>query len=199
MNGLATGSNSSRASGMIFMDVRPAGVFLVLIFLIGIVLGVLVGYYYIISSEQKAVSVNGNSCYIEPVIIPGDKYKIVDQIDSAQESIYMEMYTLTDEDVIGSLISAKERGVDVKVILDNGQEYNKDAYITLGGSGVSVEWSDPQFKITHSKLMIIDNETVVLGSPNFTHSGLNVYREVGLITNCTVEPYLDVFFQDWKE
>ena len=42
---------------------------------------------------------------------------IVNEISAAQESIRMQAYVLTNPDILAALVSAKQRNIDVKVIL----------------------------------------------------------------------------------
>jgi phosphatidylserine/phosphatidylglycerophosphate/cardiolipin synthase-like enzyme len=91
------------------------------------------------------------------------------------------------------LIRAKNRGVNIKVILDPNKSdtYDNPNYKTakiLKDNKISYRWfkpnsySDVEFNMLHTKLMIVDDE-VIVGSGNFSHKGLDVNHEVGLITN----------------
>jgi len=170
---------------------------IVLSFILGMIIGITLTL--VITEEGfRSVQVDNKTCGITPLIFPGDKHKIITAISSAKESIYVEMYGLTDSDIITELIRAKDRGVDVKVILEDDVDYNDDAFMTLAGAGVPVKWDGDRYRLTHTKLMIIDNQTIIIGSPNFTFSGMTKNREAGLITDCIVQPYLTMFVQDWN-
>jgi phosphatidylserine/phosphatidylglycerophosphate/cardiolipin synthase-like enzyme len=86
---------------------------------------------------------------------------------------------------------AKERGVDVHVILDKSNEqhhiapngrsaarYSGATYLSDHGITPLI---DDQVRIAHNKVMIIDGETVVTGSFNFTVSAQRSNAENVLI------------------
>ena len=67
-------------------------------------------------------------------------------------------------------MNAKRRGVDVQVILDKSQRserYSGATYLANEGIPVSI---DSDHRIAHNKVMIIDGQTVITGSFNFTKS-----------------------------
>jgi|GEM_PF-666782 len=95
---------------------------------------------------------------------------ITDVIDRAKNSIYMQAYGLTHPDIIGSLIKAKGRGVEVRILLDRSnltQKYSKIEELKQVGIEVSI---DKVSGIAHNKIIIADLDTVVTGSFNFTVS-----------------------------
>jgi phosphatidylserine/phosphatidylglycerophosphate/cardiolipin synthase-like enzyme len=69
--------------------------------------------------------------------------------------------------LVDALINAKKRGVKVKIVLENTVALNKIAYNRLIENGVQVFW-DHNSQITHSKLIVIDNKLVVIGSTNWS-------------------------------
>jgi phosphatidylserine/phosphatidylglycerophosphate/cardiolipin synthase-like enzyme len=100
------------------------------------------------------------------------------------------------------LISAKKRGVDVKVILEKDvmSDENKVTFERLRSAGIDIRWASETFKLTHSKFMIIDKKTVLVGSHNWSRSALNFNREASVIISNSpvVSEFLDVFDSDWK-
>jgi phosphatidylserine/phosphatidylglycerophosphate/cardiolipin synthase-like enzyme len=95
---------------------------------------------------------------------------IGDQINSARRTLDVQAYLLTTKDIAGPIARAHERGVKVRVILDKdkaGDEYSSATY--LANAGVSV-WLDDEHKEAHNKLMLIDGQTIVTGSFNFTRA-----------------------------
>ncbi|MDD3419314.1 MAG: phospholipase D-like domain-containing protein [Candidatus Gastranaerophilales bacterium] len=125
---------------------------------------------------------NGN--IVSVYFSPKDKTisnAIVPLIDGAQKYVYMPVFFLTDKNTAQALIRAQKRGVDVRVILDataaaNGYSVHKD----LRAQGVKVKVENWAGKM-HQKSLIIDDETVVIGSMNFSKSGENKNDE-----NCVV-------------
>ena len=108
-------------------------------------------------------------------------------------------------ELIEELIAARRRGVDVKVILERRKENDRvsTGNLKTGGllsrGGVEVIY-DPLTTTTHSKLLIIDGETSVVGSTNWTYNALEKNHEVSvLIRSPQVARTLQDYFQDvWK-
>lgn len=93
---------------------------------------------------------------------------IVDEVNRAKKTIYMEAYQFTLPDLAGALIKAKQRGVDVRMIVDKTITNSKNEMVSLCASnGIPVQ-VDKKHNIFHSKMMLIDGQTVITGSYNFT-------------------------------
>ena len=92
-------------------------------------------------------------------------------IRSAQDRIDIAVFFLTHKHIVADLIDAYRRGVRVRVILDatgakNG--YTKHELLRAAGIAVKVEnWGGKM----HMKSAVIDGETVITGSMNWTSSG----------------------------
>ena len=94
--------------------------------------------------------------------------------------------------LLGDLIAAHNRGVDVSVILDgndrpwenDGKEQedkkNQSAFDFLTAAGVDVRY-DSNDKLLHSKLIVIDESVTILGSTNWTYSALRKNHEASVI------------------
>jgi phosphatidylserine/phosphatidylglycerophosphate/cardiolipin synthase-like enzyme len=89
-------------------------------------------------------------------------------IDAAQSEILVQSNNLTAKPLIKALGRAHMRGVKVRVILDKADERRQDR----AGSWLIAERILPQVDVgvasAHNKIMIIDRDTVVTGSFNFT-------------------------------
>ncbi len=139
---------------------------------------------------------------ISPVFSPYAEDSIIEMIDSAEETIDIEMYVLTSRDVIDALKRAHGRGVGVRVILEKrviGGD-NSEAFDALSGYGINVRWASENFKLTHSKFMIIDGRLVLVGSHNFSNSALTLNREASVIIEkspATINSFKMVFEEDW--
>jgi phosphatidylserine/phosphatidylglycerophosphate/cardiolipin synthase-like enzyme len=110
-----------------------------------------------------------------------------------------EVYTLTDPEVIADLVEAHRRGATVRVLLDPNQAYNLHGYSVLRAEGVEVRWYPiPRGALLHAKIGLFDGE-LVLGSANWTLSGLGVNHELDIETGdpAAVEAYATRFADDW--
>jgi phosphatidylserine/phosphatidylglycerophosphate/cardiolipin synthase-like enzyme len=112
-----------------------------------------------------------------------------------------EVFTLTDPEVIAELVAAHHRGVVVRVLLDPNQPYNLHAYTVLKAGGVEVRWYPiPRGALLHAKIGLFDKE-LVLGSANWTLSGLGVNHELDIQTGdpAAVASYEARFAADWTK
>lgn len=94
-------------------------------------------------------------------------------IKGAKNYIYIPAFIVIENRIIEELISAKKRGIDVRIIADAlnasaGHSRVKD----LRENGVPVKIENYAGKM-HSKTMIIDDKYLLLGSMNFSYSGEN--------------------------
>jgi phosphatidylserine/phosphatidylglycerophosphate/cardiolipin synthase-like enzyme len=93
---------------------------------------------------------------------------IIKELDKAKSSILVQAYSFTSAPSAKALLNAHKRGVKVEVILDKSQRTQQYSSATfLHNQGIPVK-IDAQHAIAHNKVMIIDGETVITGSFNFT-------------------------------
>jgi len=109
--------------------------------------------------------------------------RVLTEINQAQKEIYVAMYSMYVHDgqldnpadsLVQALIDARNRGVAVKVYLDDSSSNanaNNDAYQMLVGAKVDTFFIKPELKM-HAKLIVIDGETTIDGSANWTRSAL---------------------------
>jgi len=111
-------------------------------------------------------------------------------MDRARKSIDLVMYFLkpgsmeTDE-LIDSLIIAVQRGVDVRVLLsssggDDVRHFHEEAYQLLTDNGVGVKFSGGS-GVTSAKLLVVDDDISIVGSHNWTESGLTYNSESSVL------------------
>ncbi|TMC82048.1 MAG: phosphatidylserine/phosphatidylglycerophosphate/cardiolipin synthase family protein [Chloroflexi bacterium] len=113
--------------------------------------------------------------------------------------VMAEVYTLTDAAVVAEMVIAHRRGAAVRVLLDPNQVYNLHAYAVLHAGGVEVRWYPvPKGVLLHAKIGLFDAE-LVLGSANWTSSGLGVNHELDIETDdaAAVQGYVTRFESDW--
>jgi phosphatidylserine/phosphatidylglycerophosphate/cardiolipin synthase-like enzyme len=93
---------------------------------------------------------------------------VVDALNGAKKTILVQAYSFTSAPIAKALAEAKHRGVDVRVILDKSQRterYSGATYLVNEGIPTFI---DAAHKIAHNKVMVIDGQTVITGSFNFT-------------------------------
>jgi len=104
--------------------------------------------------------------------VPGEDCErvIVAEINQARGVILVQAYSFTSMPIAKALVSAKQRGVSVQVILDKSQRSERYSGATfLANAGIRT-LIDEQPSIAHSKVIIIDGTSVITGSFNFTRS-----------------------------
>ncbi len=122
-------------------------------------------------------------------------------LSGARRRVMAEVFTLTDPEVIALLVAAQRRGASVRVLLDPNQPYNFHGYSVLRSSGVVVRWYPiPRGALLHAKIGLFDGE-LVLGSANWTLSGLGVNHELDIETADpqAVAAYAGRFESDWAK
>ncbi len=107
---------------------------------------------------------------------------LVKQLDAAKRSVFVQAYSFTSQPIDDALRRAKERGVDVEIILDRSQRTavsSKAAEVYEAGIPL---WFDSVHAIAHNKIIIIDDAIVIGGSFNFTDNAENHNAENMTIT-----------------
>jgi len=107
-------------------------------------------------------------------------------INAARHSIRLEVYLLDNRTIINALARARQRGVDVRVVLEE-HPYGAGRYARLGfdelqAAHVPVQWANESaFTFTHTKSIEVDGLVAGIYTFNLSTSGLFDNREFGLI------------------
>ncbi len=121
---------------------------------------------------------------------------VIPLVNSAQKYIYIPAFVFTHDELAQSLISAKKRGVDVKIIADAVNTTTKRSKIKLlRSANIPVKIENYAGKL-HSKSIIIDDKYIISGSMNFSYSGENKNDENCLIIeDSSLAKYYRGFFE----
>ena len=108
--------------------------------------------------------------------------EIIALIDAATSHIYFAMYEFTLKDIADALVAAKERGVEVRGVVDSGESansYDKPIISELLNAGISVvtEKHSDGNGIMHIKAIVTDS-AYALGSYNWTGSATTENDEI---------------------
>ena len=99
--------------------------------------------------------------------------EIIKNINQAEAFINIAMYIFTDREIAIPLIKAHERGVKVRLYLDQDQvDYKYSQSRFLVQKGIKTRISSNNY-IMHHKFAIIDNRLLLTGSYNWTFSANN--------------------------
>jgi phospholipase D len=144
------------------------------------------------SHLMPEISSNVETCFTPP---SGCGKTIAKAISKAQESIYMQAYGLTAQEIVDELVKAHNRGVKVRVLLDKSNltdRYTKMQQLISAGIDVSI---DKVPGIAHNKVIIIDKSKVITGSFNFTNSADNRNAENVIIIKS--QDIAEIYLQNW--
>jgi len=115
----------------------------------------------------------------DPNVISGSVEELlIAKINAAQTSIHIASFEFDLTSVAQALMSAKQRGVDVRWVTDdeNGlladQEPGHGQFAMLQGAGVEVKDDLGRSAFMHNKFWIFDRQIVWTGSTNITKSGI---------------------------
>ncbi len=143
----------------------------------------------------------------EPRLVPveafvgplGVEQRIGELIDSAQETLDLQMYCFTVDALAIKVIEAKSRGVAMRVILDPGPlSCSSSERQRLIDAGVPVR-DAAGFDHSHAKYLIVDGELVAIMSLNFTGVAMATQRNYGVIDRDPedIADALAIFDTDW--
>jgi len=125
-------------------------------------------------------------------------------IDNAQQNIRLMGYSFTSPEVARGLVAAKRRGVDVKVVVDEKGNKGKASVAAMNllvNADIPVR-TISKYKISHDKVIIVDNQTVETGSFNFTRSAAEANSENALVISglpTLAQTYLAHWQSRWND
>lgn len=138
------------------------------------------------------------------IVEPDDGLEPVREfIESAQKSLLIKQFTFTEESFVQAVIDRKNMGVDVRVMLNparsGGDRANDETYAEFEKAGVKVQWSNPQFYVTHEKSIVADENAALVATFNLCPKYFSHTRDYGLITHHPrhVAQIVEVFDADW--
>jgi len=107
------------------------------------------------------------ACYFSPK--GGCTEAVVEQIERAQHEIHMQAYSFTSEEISRALVAAYRRGVKVTVVLDKSEAKQTSRAAEEVIRAKIPTYIDAQHAIAHNKIILIDGQTLITGSFNFTN------------------------------
>jgi len=122
---------------------------------------------------------------------------IIRELNKAQNTVLVQAYSFTSAQIAKALLDAHRRGIKVDVILDKSQRtqsYSSATFLLNVGIPTRI---DAQHSIAHNKVMIIDGETVITGSFNFTKAAEEKNAENLLIIHD--KELASLYTRNWQE
>jgi phosphatidylserine/phosphatidylglycerophosphate/cardiolipin synthase-like enzyme len=141
--------------------------------------------------------VQNSSAEFQSAILTNEDYlpALLKCIDEAQNEILISIFSFKIDEhknsypdrILNHLAKAVKRGVKVIIVLertDNKSDeldiQNRQTGKLLEERGISVYFDSPR-KTTHTKLVVIDQRLIFLGSHNFTQSALKYNNEISIL------------------
>lgn len=145
--------------------------------------------------------VHAEELFIEPDM---GRAPIINAISQAKKSIDLVMYGFTDNQLLSSLIQAKQKGITVRIILEKNPyratDENTRTLNILAQYHIDVMQHKLPFKLIHQKTLIIDDNKAIVMTFNFTHSSFKNERNFGLfVSKPEIVNEIESQFQaDWE-
>lgn len=158
---------------------------------------------------------------IVPLISTGENrsyYRVAkEMIESAQASINLVLFKITrypefrsskSNKLLEALVQARERGVELRIVLDvntwsdDVNRSNRETALWLLGQGVEKVSFDSLASTTHSKVLIVDGDSVLLGSTNWSYYSLSKNLEADILIHDSSEvggAYQKYFEDLWRK
>ncbi|MBB6682279.1 DUF1669 domain-containing protein [Aequorivita sp. 609] len=116
--------------------------------------------------------------------------EIINEISKAQKSLKICVAWFTDVEIYRTILNVQKKGIKVSIIIAN-HEFNRNSKVDFkkllqhnGYVGYIGKLSDgSRDKLMHNKFCIIDNETVITGSYNWTYKARFNDENIIIINN----------------
>ncbi|PIK55726.1 putative mitochondrial cardiolipin hydrolase-like [Apostichopus japonicus] len=123
-----------------------------------------------------------------------------DYLYSARSSLDVCVYTITSLVLCEIILDVHKSGTPVRVIIDDESDNFEGSLLKkFRENGVKLRTDKSSF-LMHHKFVIIDKETVMNGSFNWTRNAITANNENVFITNNpeVVKPYMEEFEKLWR-
>lgn len=118
------------------------------------------------ASNAVAATPANISVYFSPR--GGCTQAVCDAVGQARRTLDVQAYSFTSAPIAQAVAQAQLRGVKVRVVLDKSQRSERYSAATYLLNHQVPTYIDSRHAIAHNKVMIIDGQTVITGSFNFT-------------------------------
>lgn len=140
---------------------------------------------------------------LEFYLLPDPEHKALERllhlIENARHSVRIAMFTFTHPKISQAVIDAKNRGLDVAVAIDyyTGRGASKKTMERLQKEGVKVFYSQGA-ELLHYKWGWIDEETLAMGSANWTQAAFTKNDDFLLIISLLNKKQNKILKHLWK-
>lgn len=131
-------------------------------------------------SNSSFTASNTNEIYFFPKQADDAKDRILKLMKKSKKKIYISMYNFSYKKFAKQLVKTAKKGVEIIVIFDKSKVKKDDKiYEYLKKNNIKV--LIPKMKL-HTKIALFDDETIVLGSSNWTKDSFKENYEVILFS-----------------
>ena len=129
----------------------------------------------------------------------GLQVRLTALIDSAQQTLDVQMYLFTVKALADRIVAAQTRGVAVRVILDPDEAGNAAVRPIVSAASVPVRNASTLYPFSHAKYLVIDGTTAVVMSMNFNADAMTKERNYGFVDTDArdVADVAAIFAMDW--
>ncbi|GKX52226.1 phospholipase D family nuclease [Budvicia aquatica] len=161
-------------------------------------------YVFILCSPAGAadgVPVNSNAPQIQVGFSPEGTARelVLNVIGSAKQQILLMGYSFTSPEIVKALISAKNRNVDVRIVLDkkaNVGRANETAIRLILNANIDVRLSEG-YQAQHDKVIIVDARHIQTGSYNYSAAAAK-YNSENVIVLWNSPELAKSYITHWK-
>ena len=124
----------------------------------------------LLTTAATPIPLGTNSCSVYFSPRGGCTEAVIRELSQAKTSVLVQAYSFTAKPIAKALVEAHRRGVKVEVILDKSQRtanYSSADFVAHGGIPTLI---DAKHAIAHNKVIIVDGQTVITGSFNFSNA-----------------------------
>jgi phosphatidylserine/phosphatidylglycerophosphate/cardiolipin synthase-like enzyme len=121
---------------------------------------------------------------------------MVREISKATNSIYVMAFGLSDDQIFGALSNAVSKGVKVFALFDlelSRQRSSQSGPLRDAKATVRISSNNGQM---HHKVIVVDGNVVITGSPNFSNAAFEQNDENALIFTCP--PLARAFIREFE-
>lgn len=166
----------------------------------------------LLKTENAALKMSGQEPISLPPSMPSQKKDLSIQIlteraikasvlehlntTGTDDQIDLMMFYLSDKDIIDALVAAKNRGANVRILLDPNKDAfghekngipNRPVASILHDQGLNIRWANVDGEQSHSKILLITRKqgdaVIIAGSANYTRRNL---KNLNMETNVVV-------------
>lgn len=153
--------------------------------------------YELFGVEIKPGALPNDEEISQEILFEDIQHQIIDEIQAAKYTIWVAMAWFTDPDIFSELEKKKRQGLNIQIVIDDNNK-NRNAAFNLD-EHFEVYWVSIESlykNIMHDKFCIIDLQTVIHGTFNWTRAAQYNKETISIDKNReTAEKFADEFMK----